>query len=39
MRHRYDILRIRTDQYGVTFYEVADHKLGVVFWTKTIPTE
>jgi hypothetical protein len=37
MRHRYDLLRIRIDQWGQKFFEVADHQTGVIFWTKEFP--
>jgi hypothetical protein len=41
LRVRYDILRISVDPQrpGLTFYEVADLKTGVVFWTKQVPRD
>jgi len=35
---RYEILRIVTDRWGVTFYEIADLQTGVIYWTKTVPS-
>ena len=37
MRVRYDVLRIITDRWGRTYFEVADLQTGVIFWTKKIP--
>ena len=36
-RNRYELLRFYTNRFGVTFYEVADNKLGVIYWTKERP--
>ena len=35
MRHRYDYLRWRHNQYtGEWFVEIADHLTGVVYWER-----
>ena len=34
MRHRYDYLSFRFNHAGEKFWEIADHKTGVIFWVK-----
>ena len=38
MRGRYELIKFYTNRFGVTFYEVADHKLGIIYWTKEFPS-
>jgi hypothetical protein len=38
-RVRYDVLRIVTDPWGRTLYEIADLQTGVIFWSKAVPRD